>query len=148
MNDEGTLFSCFWALTALATVVYYRRIVLRSAADLLLVGVLPLAAAGVLAWVVVRSFPSLSPTSHWTLLGVGVAGLVLMAVSAFLVRAPYFGLARESWTPVSRAEPGAGPPSTPSTPAARDGIPASTLPGAHSASSQARFAWWRPSRSS
>ncbi len=103
-NDEGTFFSCFWAATAVATVVYYRRLVTRSATDVLLVGVAPLAAAGVLVWVVVKSFPSLSATSHWTLAGAAALGVLLMAFSALVRRSPYFSTPRESYDPRSAAE--------------------------------------------
>jgi len=46
----GLLFSIFYILTALAAVVYYRRRVLRSARDALMLGILPLAAAAFLGW--------------------------------------------------------------------------------------------------
>lgn len=100
-NDEGTLFSCFWAATACATVAYYRRLITRSVTDVFLVAVLPLAAAGVLIWVVVRSFPGLSATSHWTLAGAAALGLVLMAFFAFVRRSPFFSMRRETYEPES-----------------------------------------------
>ena len=51
----GLLFAVFYILTALATIVYYRRRVLSGLRDGLILGVLPLGAAGFLGWIFVRS---------------------------------------------------------------------------------------------
>ena len=51
----GVLFAVFYILTALATVVYYRRRVASSAWDAFSLGALPAAAAGFLGWIVVKS---------------------------------------------------------------------------------------------
>ena len=55
INVTGLLFSIFYILTALAMIVYYRRRVLRSVWDALILGILPLGAAGFLGWVFVKS---------------------------------------------------------------------------------------------
>ena len=46
IDVTGLLFSIFYILTALAMIVYYRRRVLRSVWDALILGLLPLGAAG------------------------------------------------------------------------------------------------------
>jgi hypothetical protein len=68
VNVSGLLFAAFYILTALATMAYYRRRVLASAWDAIVLGILPLGAAG--------SGPGSSPgqsrrlprhrTSHWS----------------------------------------------------------------------------------
>ena len=51
----GLLFSIFYILTALTLVVYYRRLITRGVRNAVVLGVLPLAAAGFLGWVLVLS---------------------------------------------------------------------------------------------
>src|SRR5580700_8171182 len=51
----GLLFAVFYILTALATLAYYRRRVLTSAWDALILAILPAGAAGFLGWIVARS---------------------------------------------------------------------------------------------
>jgi amino acid transporter len=51
----GLLFSIFYILTAVTLVVYYRRLITRSVRNAIVLGVLPLAAAGFLGWVLVLS---------------------------------------------------------------------------------------------
>ena len=55
VDVSGLLFGAFYILTALATMAYYRRRVLASFTDALSLGILPVAAAGFLAWVIARS---------------------------------------------------------------------------------------------
>ncbi|HEY3941809.1 MAG TPA: APC family permease [Acidimicrobiales bacterium] len=99
VNALGIAFAVFWALTAVATVVYYRRVITRTPADFLLAAVLPLGAAGTLAWIVSEQLPQLPTGTRWTLLGLAVAGLVFMAFSAFVLKAPFFALERSSFDP-------------------------------------------------
>ena len=55
VSTTGLLFAFFYILTALAAIVYYRRRVVSNAWDAVLVGILPLGAAGFLGWVVFKS---------------------------------------------------------------------------------------------
>ena len=55
IDVSGLLFAVFYILTALATIAYYRRRVLTSGWNALVLGVLPIAAAGFLAWIVAES---------------------------------------------------------------------------------------------
>jgi amino acid transporter len=101
VDSLGIAFAVFWALTALATTTYYRRIVTRSIPDFLLVGVLPLGAAATFAWIVSQQVPELPSSGRWTLLGLGLAGIGLMAFSAVVLRAPFFRTPRSSFEPAS-----------------------------------------------
>ena len=90
----GLLFGIFYILTALATITYYRRRLARPA-DALLLGILPLAAAGFLGWVVVKSLIAAPAPQLWSLAGVVGVGLVLMLVARFVLRSEFFGIPRE-----------------------------------------------------
>jgi amino acid transporter len=94
----GLLFSIFYILTALATMVYYRRRVFSSAWDALILGLLPLGAAGFLGWVLTKSLQSAPATQKWSLVGIVAAGLVLMFAARFILRSTFFQIPRESDT--------------------------------------------------
>jgi amino acid transporter len=94
----GLLFAIFYILTALATIVYYRRRVLTSAWDALILGILPLGAAGFLGWIVVKSLQAAPSTQIWSLAGIVGAGLILMLAARFVLRSPFFQIQRESDT--------------------------------------------------
>jgi amino acid transporter len=93
---SGLLFAVFYVLTALATIVYYRRRVLTSAWDALVLGVLPIAAAGFLVWILVRSLQAAPAPQVWSLIGIVAAGVLLLLVARFVLRSGFFGIARES----------------------------------------------------
>ena len=97
VNAEAIAFTIFYIFTALATTWYYRSLLRRSVGDLVLVGIFPLGGAAVLTWVLWRSVPALDPTARWTVFGVGVLGLVLMGVSALVLRSPFFKIRRSSY---------------------------------------------------
>ena len=92
----GFLFSIFYILTALAAMTYYRRRITSTTWDFVTVGVLPLAAAGFLGWVFVLSFSRATWTQRWSLIGIVIAGLVLMVSARFVLRSSFFSLPRES----------------------------------------------------
>jgi amino acid transporter len=92
----GLLFSIFYILTALAAVVYYRRRVLRSARDALMLGILPLAAAAFLGWVLAKSLQSAPAPQRWSLTAIVAAGLIVMLAARFILRSPFFQIHRES----------------------------------------------------
>jgi amino acid transporter len=97
VDVSGLLFGLFYILTALATIVYYRRRVFTNAWDAVILGILPLAAAGFLGWVVFKSTDVAGAASlNWSLLGTIVVGLGLMFVARFGLRSPFFQIARES----------------------------------------------------
>jgi amino acid transporter len=96
VSVTGLLFAAFYTFTALAAVMYYRRRVFSNAWDALLVGILPLASAVFLAWVVVKSLQTAPGSEKWSLVGIIGAGLVLMLVARFILRSPFFRIPLES----------------------------------------------------
>jgi amino acid transporter len=91
----GLLFAIFYILTALATLVYYRRRVLTSGWDALILGILPTGAAGFLAWIVARSLQAAPAPQVWSLIGIVAAGVALMLLARFGLRSPFFHIRRE-----------------------------------------------------
>jgi amino acid transporter len=98
IDVTGLLFACFYILTALATIVYYRRRVISSAWDAVSLGILPLGAAGFLAWMFVKSLQSAAWTQRWSLIGIVVVGVLLMFSARYILQSPFFHIKRESWS--------------------------------------------------
>jgi len=96
IDVSGVLYSSFYLLTALAAVAYYRRRILSNVWDALLVGILPLASAGFLVWIVAKSYQNAAASQRWSLIGIVAAGVVLMLVARFVLRSPFFHIRRES----------------------------------------------------
>jgi amino acid transporter len=96
INDAGILYIAFYVLTALATVVYYRRRIFTSVSNALLLGILPAAAAGFLVWVVMRSVQTAPAAWNWALAVTGIAGLLLLLTARFILRSTFFKIPRES----------------------------------------------------
>jgi amino acid transporter len=92
----GLLFAVFYILTALATVVYYRRRVVRSAWDALVLGILPVAAAGFLVWILAKSLQAAPAAQIWSFVGIVAAGVLLLLVARFGLRSTFFQIPRES----------------------------------------------------
>jgi amino acid transporter len=96
VDVSGLLFAAFYVLTALATIVYYRRRVVSTLRDALILGILPLAAAGFLAWVIARSVATAPASQQWSLAAILAAGLLLMLAARYGLRSPFFRIPRES----------------------------------------------------
>jgi amino acid transporter len=92
----GLLFAIFYILTALAAIVYYRRRVFSNLWDALTIGLLPLASAGFLAYMVEDTLVSAPAVQLWSMFGIVVAGLVLMLIARFGLRSWFFQIPRES----------------------------------------------------
>jgi amino acid transporter len=90
IDVTGLLYAAFYVLTAFGAVVYFRRRIVSNAADLVLVGILPLAAAAFLIWLVVKSLLAAPAPQLWSVVGVVVAGIVLMFVARFGLRSSFF----------------------------------------------------------
>lgn len=95
VNVVGLLFAIFYVLTALATVTYYRHR-LGNFKNLITVGILPVAAAGFLGWMFVRSVQLEPWTQRWSLIGIVGVGVVLMFIARFGLRSPFFKIKLES----------------------------------------------------
>ena len=96
VNVTGLLFSIFYVLTAIASMVYYRRRVLSGVWDFLTLGLLPLASAGFLTWLTVKSLMNAPAEERWSMVGIIVAGLVLMLVARFGLKSWFFQTPLES----------------------------------------------------
>jgi amino acid transporter len=96
IDVTGLLFSIFYILTALAAVAYYRRRILSGVVDFVTVGLLPLGAAGFLGWIFVKSLGEAPWSQRWSLIGIVIAGLVVVFSARFILRSSFFQVSRES----------------------------------------------------
>jgi amino acid transporter len=111
IDVTGLLFSIFYVLTALATIVYYRRRIFGNVRDLVILGILPLGAAGFLAWIFAQSVQDAPSSEVWALVGILGAGLIMLFVARFVLRSQFFRIPRES--DPSRRPPAPGEPQAP-----------------------------------
>ena len=63
---------------------------------LVLIGILPLAAAAFLVWIVAKATMSAPASQRWSLLGILAAGVVLMLIARLGLRSSFFQIPRES----------------------------------------------------
>jgi amino acid transporter len=91
----GLLFALFYVLTAMASLVYYRRRVVSSAWDAISLGVLPVASSAFLIWMVYKSLAGDTLPERWSMFGIVVAGLALMLVARFVLRSRFFHIQSE-----------------------------------------------------
>jgi amino acid transporter len=96
IDVSGLLFAAFYILTALAAMAYYRHRVISNAWDLMLVGILPLAAAGFLGWIVVKSLQTAPWSQRWAVIGILGAGVILMLIARFVMKSQFFKVPLES----------------------------------------------------
>jgi amino acid transporter len=90
------LYAAFYILTALAAIMYYWRRVFSNFLDGVILGVLPLAAAGFLGWILVKSIAAATGPQIWSLVGIMAVGVILMLVARFVLRPQFFHLRRET----------------------------------------------------
>ena len=93
---SNVAFAAFYVMTGLATIAFYRRRIISNAWDLVLVGILPFAAAGFLIWIIYRSIQQAPASQNWSLVGIVALGLVLLFIARFVMRSAYFQLPREA----------------------------------------------------
>jgi amino acid transporter len=96
VNLTGLLFALFYILTALASLVYFRRRIVSNAWDMVVLGILPLGSAGFLGWMVEKSVAAAPWSQRWSLIGILGAGLILMLVVRLALKSPFFQIQRES----------------------------------------------------
>jgi amino acid transporter len=106
IDVTGLLFAIFYILTALATIVYYRRRVFGGFWDFLVLGLLPLGAAGFLGWMFVKSLQSAAAAQVWSLVGIIALGLVMLLIARFILRSRFFQIRRESYHPTEDGRAG------------------------------------------
>jgi amino acid transporter len=102
VSVDGLLFALFYALTGIATAVYFRKLAMRSAWSFVLVEVFPLAAAAFLIYVMYRSVAGLGGWGSSDLVSLYVM-LAIGAAIALYVRlwghSDYFSRPRETYEP-------------------------------------------------
>ena len=96
IDVTGLLCAAYYMLTALAAIVYYRRRIFSAPWDAMLAGVLPAGAIAFLGWILVKSVIGAEGAQLWSLVGVGIAGIVLMLIARYVLRAQFFSTPRES----------------------------------------------------
>jgi amino acid transporter len=96
VSVTGLLFAAFYLCTALAAVTYYRRRVFSDIRNAVVDGVLPLASAVFLGWVMVKSLQTAPDSEQWSVLGILAVGVVLMLIARFGLRSPFFRIRLES----------------------------------------------------
>jgi amino acid transporter len=90
------LYAAFYILTALAAIIYYWRRVFSNVLDAVIIGLLPLAAAGFLGWILVKSLLGAPSAQIWSLVGIVGVGVILMLVARFVLRPQFFHLKPET----------------------------------------------------
>ena len=90
INASGVLYSIFYAVTGIAAAWYYRKLLLQSAKNAIILGILPLAGAALLIWVTVKGWQALTLAERNGLIGIGVLGVIMMFVAARVYKAPIF----------------------------------------------------------
>ena len=98
ISVSGFLYSLFYAITGLAAAWFYRGQLGKSIQDALLLGILPLAGAGLLIWVAVKAAQALNGAERIILVAIAILGVILMIVAARVYKAPIFQLKRETAT--------------------------------------------------
>jgi amino acid transporter len=92
----GLLYAMFYVLTAVSAITYYRRRVVSSLFDMVVLGILPLAAAGWLIWVLTKSLMVAPRSQQWSLVAIVAMGFVLLLFARLVLRSPFFRIPRES----------------------------------------------------
>jgi hypothetical protein len=64
-----------------------------------ILGVLPLGAAGFLGWMLVKTLQNASSPQIWSLVSIVGLGLIMLLVARFVLRSSFFEIRRESDQP-------------------------------------------------
>ncbi len=96
INDSGILYIAFYVLTAIATIVYYRRRVFTTFWNAIVLFILPIGAAGFLTWVLVRSMQTAPAAWNYALIVTAVAGIIMLFYARFVLKSSFFQIPRES----------------------------------------------------
>ncbi len=93
---SSLLYTVFYIFTAVTAVVYYWRRIFSKALDAVILGVLPVASAGFLGWVVVKTLMAAPAAQIWSLIGIIGVGVILIPIVRFVLRPQYFRLRPET----------------------------------------------------
>jgi amino acid transporter len=96
IDVSGLLYICFYILTALAAVTYYRRRVFTRARDALVVGILPIGSVVFLGWILIKSLLAAPAPQIWSVVGIVSVGVMLMLLARFSLQSQFFQISRES----------------------------------------------------
>jgi amino acid transporter len=96
IDVSGILYASFYLLTGISAIAYYRRRIFSDRWDAVLLGILPLAAAGFLIWIVYKSVQNAPASQRWSLIGVVAVGALVMLAARFVLRSNFFQVERES----------------------------------------------------
>jgi amino acid transporter len=99
VTSVGVLFALFYAATGIATAWYYRALIRRSTRDGVLQGVLPVGGAAALLYIAIKSVLSFSGSALWSMIGVLLLGIVVMAIAVIRYRSPFFRLRPVAYEP-------------------------------------------------
>jgi amino acid transporter len=92
----GLLAAAFYILTAAATVVFYRRRIFSNLWDALMAGILPIAAAAFLVWIMFKSIQGETAGQKWAIVGILAVGIAVMAIVRVTLRPDFFKMPREA----------------------------------------------------
>ena len=101
----GILFASYYILTGLAMIAHYRRRVFSSPVGAVVDGLLPLAAAAFLGWIIEQSMASNAANVNWTLAGIVAVGIVLMIATRMTDRGAHYFATRGEARDVAAARP-------------------------------------------
>jgi amino acid transporter len=93
---SSLLYTVFYIFTAVTAVVYYWRRIFSNALDAVILGVLPVASAGFLGWIVAKTLMAAPSAQIWSLIGIVGLGVILIPVVRFVLRPQYFRLRPET----------------------------------------------------
>jgi len=112
----GLQIAIYYGLAGLAVVLAYRKILFKSASNLIFIGIWPLLGAVFMFWIFVEALPTLDMTTK--VVGIGALALGLIPMVWFWVKgAAYFRTPPlETFTELAESSP--VPPSVPVSPAA------------------------------
>jgi amino acid transporter len=102
VSVDGLLFALFYALTGIATAVYFRKLAMRSVWNFILVALFPIAAAAFLAYIMYRSVAGLGGWTGRDLVSLYVMlaiGAVIVLYGRFLGMSDYYRMPRETYEP-------------------------------------------------
>jgi amino acid transporter len=96
-STGGLLFAGYYVVISLYSIYYYRTVLLRDAKEFLLGLLLPLAGAGTLVYVIIKSLPGTATPVKIIALVLFLVGIPLALLSKALTRAPFFQTKRERY---------------------------------------------------
>ena len=96
ISVDGLLYAAFYILTAFAVIAYYRHRIVSNAWDALLAGILPVAAAGFLIWIIVKTLQTLPASRTLVADRHPRSGDSRDARRALRLRSPFFRIPAES----------------------------------------------------